>query len=104
MIQNLSSRQLIHEALEKHGPLARREIANLTGLTTAQIGRAIHYSLIKGHVQIVDGLVVLSDGLFGARVDAAERGPGNMIFELCKRNWRGYQVNQLLNACRRASA
>lgn len=104
MIQNLSPRQLIHEALEEHGPLTRREIADLTGLTTAQIGRAIHYSLIKGHVQIVDGRVVLSDGLFGACVDAAERGPGNMIFELCKRNWRGYQVHQLLSACRRASA
>lgn len=104
MIQNLSPRQLILDALEEHGPLTRREIAELTGLTTAQIGRAIHYSLIKGHVQIVDGRVMQSEGLFGACVDAAERGPGNMIFELCKRNWRGYQVNQLLNACRRASA
>lgn len=104
MSKNLSPRQLINDVLEEHGALTRREIANITGLSTAQIGRVIYYSLTKGHVQIVDGRVVLSDGLLGACVDAAERGPGNMIFEICKRNWRGYQVNQLLNACRRASA
>ncbi|EHK0699935.1 hypothetical protein ICL29_004060 [Salmonella enterica] len=104
MIQNLSTRQIINDALEKHGPLTRSEIAEITGLSNVQIGRAIHYYLCKGHVQIVDGRVKLSDGLFGPCVDASERGPGNMIFELCKRNWRGYQVHQMLSACRRASA
>lgn len=104
MNKNLSSRQIISDALEKHGPLTRREIADITGLSTAQIGRAIHYSLCKGYIQIVDGRVTLSEGLFGQCVDASERGPGNMIFELCKRNWRGYQLHQLLSACRRASA
>ncbi|MDR9909374.1 hypothetical protein [Enterobacter hormaechei] len=104
MSKNLSPRQLINDVLEEHGALTRREIANITGLSTAQIGRAIHYSLIKGHVQIQDGRVMLSDGLFGAGIEASERGPGNMIFELCKRNWRGYQVHQLLSACRRTSA
>lgn len=104
MIRTPSTRQVILDALEKHGPLTRCEIADKTGLSTVQIGRAIHYSLCKGHILIVDGRVTLSEGLFGPCVDAGERGPGNMIFELCKRNWRGYQVNQLLNACRRASA
>jgi hypothetical protein len=102
MIKNISSRQLINDVLEKHGPLTRREIASITGLSNAQIGRAISYSLGRGHVQIKDGLVMLSDGLFGTCVDASARGPGNMIFELCKRNWRGYHVHQLLSSCRRA--
>uniref|UniRef100_A0A7M2QP49 Uncharacterized protein n=1 Tax=feces metagenome TaxID=1861841 RepID=A0A7M2QP49_9ZZZZ len=104
MSQNISSRQLIYETLEENGPLTRREIARITGLSSARIANVIRNGLIKGHIHIQDGRVMLSDGLFGVCVDASERGPGNMIFEHCKRNWRGYHVHQLLSACRRASA
>ncbi|HIC6618396.1 TPA: hypothetical protein ACW49T_003584 [Salmonella enterica subsp. enterica serovar Narashino] len=36
-------------------------------------------------------------------VEASKRGPGNIIFQICKRNWRGYHVHQLFNASRRTS-
>ncbi|ELY2473190.1 hypothetical protein SMB93_003590 [Cronobacter sakazakii] len=104
MSQSLPYYEILTALLEQYGPATRKEIASKTGMTTAQVGRTVSYCVNKGLVRVEDGRVVLSEGLFGPCVDAKTRGPGNMIFKLCKRNWRGYEVHQLLNACRRASA
>lgn len=105
MIQTSTICDRIYEALTENGPLTRAEISRITGLNSDQISRILSKSLQNGQVQIEDGRVVLvEEGVFGSRIEASSRGPGNIIFQVCKRNWRGYHIHQLFSSTRRASA
>ncbi|EAA3386669.1 TPA: hypothetical protein ACF1H3_003792 [Salmonella enterica] len=104
MTQVPTIRDRIFNTLSVNGPLTKAEISRLTSLSLEQINRTVTSCLQKGQIQIQDGRIVLvEDAVFGPCIEASKRGPGNIIFQICKRNWRGYHVHQLFNASRRTS-
>lgn len=99
MIKSPSARERVLSTLAKYGPLRQEDIAGITGIPERRVSDSIRICLERGHVEIQGELIFYTEhNFFGPRIEAKDRGPGNMIFDICKRNWQGYRVHKLFNS------